>query len=87
MGATLHALAGDPISTLVFVRRGANLKKLHDDWHRITEAEVQTLNIGAGTVTVDDEGKQVKYRIEHVYLQLIKAAYARGLQGRPPWWA
>lgn len=61
-------------------------KQLHTDWIRLSGRDINTLDIGAGTVTVTEEGKKArKYTLERVYRQLIRAAYERGLKVRPSW--
>lgn len=64
------------------------LKKLHDDWLRLgLHGRGYQLAVGPNFLTViirDDEAKKTKrYRIDRVYVQLVKDAYARGLKHLP----
>jgi hypothetical protein len=60
-------------------------KKLHDDWSRLGKEGVQSLDIPHGTVTMTDGDKTTVYRLDGVYVELLKEAYMRGLKQLAPW--
>lgn len=66
----------------------AKKRKLHDDWERIEDSEVASLDIGKGTVEVfetEESEMPIVYQIDEVYLQLLREAYKRGAKGWMPW--
>ena len=60
--------------------------QLHLDWSRLG-ADANTLNIPYGTVTMTDDGTGVEtvYKLDPVYVELLKLAYMWGLQNNAPW--
>ena len=51
---------------------------LHADYDRLGKAEIETLDVAAGTVVVWEAKKRTVYRLDEVYRQLVRRAYEMG---------
>ena len=59
--------------------------QLHEDWNRLGP-EANSLNIPYGTVQIENsKGVVVTYKLDPVYVELLKIAYMWGLQNKAPW--
>jgi hypothetical protein len=58
---------------------------LIDQWRYLGEGDLQSLNVGAGTIEVlDPETEEnVRHKLLPIYVQMLKYAYERGLAHKP----